>query len=338
MKRILRWTFILILLVLVAGAWMLLGPAGTGSGRKFLHVPTGHADKATVMDSLANTELLSHPRMFTLLSGALGVWDKLKPGRYEVSGKSLLGFVRDLRNGKQAPVKMVITKLRTKEDLARVAGKLLECDSSAVMDLLRDDKALAPLGLDSNTAMTAVIPNTYFFDWNTTPEKLFKRLAAERATFWTKERKAAARSIDLSPEQVYILASIIEEESNKNDEKPRIASVYLNRLHKPMRLSADPTVKFALRDFTLKRIYLKHIEASEASPYNTYKHEGLPPGPICTPSENTIDAVLNVESTNYLYFCARPDFSGYHAFAATAEEHMRNAKAYQKALDSLLVK
>jgi len=338
MKKILRWTFLFILLALVVGAWLLLGPAGTGTGRRFLHVPTAHTDRSTVLDSIDHTDLLSHPRVFSALASALGVWDKLKPGRYEVSGKSLLGFVRDLRNGRQTPVKMVITKLRTKEDLARVAGRLLECDSASVMSLLNDDKALAPLGLDSNTAMTAVIPDTYFFDWNTTPERLFKRLAAERTTFWNDDRKAAARAIDLSPEEVYILASIIEEESNKNDEKPRIASVYLNRLRKPMRLSADPTVKFALRDFTLKRIREKHIEEAAASPYNTYKHEGLPPGPICTPSEKTIDAVLHVEHTNYLFFCARPDFSGYHSFAATGEEHLRNARAYQKALDSLLVK
>lgn len=338
MKRIIRWSILLILLAVAAAAIFVMGPAGSGSGRRFLHVPTAHADKSTVMDSIQANSLLRHPRLFSMLSDALGVWDKLKPGRYEVSGNSLLGFIRDLRNGRQAQVKMVITKLRTKEDLARVTAKLFESDSAAMMDLLNDDKRLSPLGLDTNTAMTAVIPDTYFFNWNSTPSTIFQRLAAQRANFWTAERKGQAKELGLTTEQVYILASIIEEESNKNDEKPRIASVYLNRLRKPMRLSADPTVKFALKDFTLKRIREKHIAAAAASPYNTYLHDGLPPGPICTPSEKTIDAVLHAERTDYLYFCARPDFSGYHSFASTGEEHLRNAKAYQKALDSLLVK
>ena len=155
MKKIIRWSIITVLLAILAGAFILLGPAGSRSGRHFLHVPTSHADKGTVMDSIRSNSLLGHPSLFNLLANTFGIWDKLRPGRYEVSGNSLLGFLRDLRNGRQAPVKMVITKLRTKEDLARVAARLFECDSAAMMTLLNDEKALAPLGLDTNTAMTA---------------------------------------------------------------------------------------------------------------------------------------------------------------------------------------
>jgi UPF0755 protein len=339
MKKLLRWSSLFALVALLFISWALLGPASGGHGRQFLYIPTGHADKATVMDSLSHSGLLSHPGLFSALAGASGVWEKLKPGRYEVTpGMSLLGVVRMLRNGRQSQVRIVITKLRTKEDLARVAGKFLECDSTSVMQLLSNNDSLAQYGLDSNTVMTAVIPNTYLLNWNTSAPRLLKRMVGERNGFWTVERRRKAEKLGLRPEEVYILASIVEEESNKNDEKPRIASTYLNRLHKPMRLSADPTVKFALRDFTLKRIYLSHIDAAASSPYNTYKHAGLPPGPICTPSMKSIDAVLDAEKTDYLFFCARPDFSGYHDFASTEEQHFRNAKAYQHALDSLLIK
>jgi UPF0755 protein len=159
----------------------------------------------------------------------------------------------------------------------------------------------------------------------------------ESERFWNSSRLDQAAALGLTPQEIYILASIVEEETNDHDEKPLMASVYLNRLKKKMPLGADPTVKFAVGDFTIKRVTLKHISSSASSPYNTYKHKGLPPGPICTPSSKTIDAVLEGEETDYLFFCANPDFSGSHNFAASEKEHFENARKYRRALDSMKI-
>ena len=191
-------------------------------------------------------------------------------------------------------------------------------------------------GLDTNTVMTAIIPNTYNFLWNTSGRGIFKKLYDEQEIFWSEERRKKAAGLNLTPAQAYILASIVEEETNKEPDKGKIASVYLNRLETGMRLAADPTVKFAMRDFGLKRIYFKHLEFR--SPYNTYQNSGLPPGPICTPSSKTIDAVLNAPSTSYLFFVAKPDLNGYSNFASNYTEHKKYAKEYQQALDSLMIK
>ncbi len=182
--------------------------------------------------------------------------------------------------------------------------------------------------------MTIVIPNTYTFTWNTSLGKILKTLYTEEKKFWNNKRVQEAERIALSPQEVYTLASIVEEETNKQGDKGKIASVYLNRKRKGMRLAADPTIKFAMKNFELKRIYIKYL--NYPSPYNTYLNAGLPPGPICTPSIKTIDAVLNMPETNYLFFGARSDFSGYSDFATTYSEHLIYAKAYQQALDSLI--
>jgi UPF0755 protein len=260
----------------------------------------------------------------------------VKAGKYVIEkGASIYNVVRMLRSGRQTPVNLVMNKLRTKEDFAKKIGSSFEPDSAAVMALLNNNDSLVKYRLDTNTVMTAVIPNTYSILWNTSAPRIFKRLFEEHEAFWNAERKKKAAGLGLTPTQVYILASIVEEETNMEPDKGRIASVYLNRIETGMRLGADPTVKFAMKDFGLKRIYHKHL--AFPSPYNTYQNSGLPPGPICTPSPRTIDAVLNSPSTSYLYFVARPDFKGYSNFAATYEEHLRNAKAYQRALDSLIL-
>jgi UPF0755 protein len=181
--------------------------------------------------------------------------------------------------------------------------------------------------------MTAVFPNTYTYFWNSTPTQIFKKLFAEYKNVWNDERKQKAAGIGLTPTESYILASIIEEETNAKDEKDTMASVYRNRLKKSIRLGADPTVKFALRDFSLKRIYEKHLAV--VSPYNTYRNYGLPPGPICTPTLETLDEVLNSPETEYLYFVAKPDLSGRHLFAKNYNDHLKYAKQYRKTLDSL---
>ena len=335
------WRFLIVLLISAAIIFYLFNRSATAFSEKkaYFFIPSDSAQLSYVMENLEKKGILKSTQLFEWLAGRTDYATKVKPGKYKIDrGMSQAEVLRLLLSGKQEPVKFVINKFRTKEDFARFAARHLECDSLGIMQYLESPDSLRTYGLDSNTAMTMIIPNTYSFFWNTSVTKLFKKLYNEKEVFWNDDRRKKASQLGLTNEEVYILASIVEEETNKNDEKPIVASVYLNRLNKGMALGADPTIKFALKDFGLKRIRLKHIEASASSPYNTYRNKGLPPGPICTPSIKTIDAVLDAQKTAYLFFCARADFSGYHSFAANYEDHMRNANAYQKALDSLLIK
>jgi UPF0755 protein len=243
-----------------------------------------------------------------------------------------------LSSGRQAPVNLVITKLRTKEDLAQKLAANFETDSLTVISFLNNADSMKGFQLDSNYVMTAVIPNTYSILWNTPASKIFRKLFDEKEKFWNEERSKKAAALNMTPVQVYTMASIVEEETNKEQDKGNIASVYINRIASGQRLEADPTIKFALRNFGLKRIRNVHKEAAASSPYNTYYVKGLPPGPICTPSSKTIDAVLNAPVTDYLFFVARPDWSGLSNFTASYAEHMINAKNYQRFLDSVNIK
>lgn len=270
-----------------------------------------------------------------LIGGILSVDAHLKPGKFELKkGQNILSIIRQLRNNRQAETKLIVTKLRTKMDLARLIGKNFKADSTEVMQFLQSNDSLKAFGVDTNTAMTLVIPNTYSFYWNTPLHNIFKKLAAEKDAFWNNDnRKEKAAKLGYTPEQVYTLASIVEEETIRDDEKGNIASVYLNRLRIGMEMGADPTIKFALNDFSIKRILEKHLNVQ--SPYNTYRNIGLPPGPICTPSIVTIDATLNAPKTDYLFCCAKADFSGYHNFAATYAQHLKYADEYQQELNRI---
>ncbi len=336
-KRRRLFPVLLIIVITVAGfiGWQLFGPTINMPDGNFFHVKTG-SNFSVVRDSLVKKNIVEHIKMFDRLSKFLHYDRLVKPGKYKISdGMSLFGLVRMLRSGNQTPVNLVINKLRTKEDLAKKLGDNFEPDSDDVITFINNRDSLLKYNLNSNDVLTAIIPDTYTFTWNTTASKLFKRLYAAQQKFWNTKRNAAASSLGLDKKQVYILASIVEEETNKLGDKGKIASVYLNRFRRGMKLAADPTVKFAMQDFGLKRIYFKHL--SYQSPYNTYLYAGLPPGPICTPSIKTIDAVLNQPQTNYLFFVAKPDFSGYSNFAAGYEEHKKYAKAYQQALDSVIL-
>lgn len=337
MKKIL--VFILLAVLAIAGymAWLLLGPATAFEEKQFnLEIPTGSNYEA-VQELLEKGPVISHPNMFNLVAKQLGYPDKVKAGRYSIKkGSSLLSIIRKLRNGRQDPVNLVITKLRTREDFASLAGRKFEFDSASFHSYLNNNDSLRRFGLDSNTIMTGILPDTYTFFWNTTPSRVMQKILRTRDAFWTTDRLAKAKEKGFTPEQVVTIASIVEEETNKNDEKDTIASVYINRLNKGMKLGADPTVKFALRDFSLKRIYNKHLAVE--SPWNTYRVTGLPPGPICTPQKVTIDAVLNAPATNYLFFVARADFSGYHVFAENYTQHLVYAREYQQALDAYMQK
>ncbi|UYQ91082.1 endolytic transglycosylase MltG [Chitinophaga horti] len=303
------------------------------SDDKYFYVRTG-STYSDVLSGLEEQGIIRSRQGFDWVARGMDYPSRVKPGRYKVHrGMSNFELARMLRAGRQAPVKLVIRKLRTQNDFVRLVARNLEADSTALRALLNDDVYLRQYNLTPTTAMAAVMPDTYEFYWNTSASKVFDKLATEYKTFWTPSRKEKAASFDLSPVDVTILASIVDEETNATDEKPTIASVYYNRLRKGMLLQADPTVKFALQDFTLRRIRIVHTQHD--SPYNTYKYKGLPPGPICTPSEKSLDAVLNMQNTNYLYFCARLDKPGYHAFAATYSEHLLNAKKYQRRMDEL---
>lgn len=341
MLKKLLLAFVLLVASAAAVVFFLFFTSATSFSEKsrYFYIPSDNATKAWVLKELKDSSITERTGIFNLVAERSGFWTEIKPGRYEIKqGINIVQMVRLLKNGAQSPVRLVINKFRTKEDMAKRLGLLFEPDSLQFIQFMNSPDSLGTLGLDTNTAMTLVIPNTYSVFWNTGANKLYRKLFSESESFWNSDRLAKASKLGLTKEQAYILASIVEEESNKNDEKPVIASVYLNRLKKNMRLSADPTVKFALRDFGIKRIRFKHINESAGSPYNTYRNSGLPPGPICTPSIKTIDAVLDAAETDYLFFCARPDFSGYHAFASNEKDHFKNAIAYQKALDSLLLK
>lgn len=333
MKRILLILFLLVFLGTVAVAWVFLGSAtGFSSSKKALYIPSNNATKTTVMDSLRANKIITNETAFEFLSNRLNYWDRIRPGKYEFTkGTSLLTIVRTLRNGTQTPVKLSFSKIRTKEDLARLVGNRFESDSLDMINFLNSSDSLKAFNVSPEQALTLVLPDTYTYHWNTTPRKIYSKLADVAAGFWSKEREAKAAAQGLTKSEAYTIASIVEEETNASAEKGTVASVYMNRVEKGMPLQADPTIKFALKDFTLKRIYEKHLAV--ASPYNTYRVKGLPPGPICTPSRKTIDAVLNAPKTNYLFFVASPAFDGTHVFSTTYTEHLQKAKAYQQELD-----
>lgn len=339
MKKISRYIIFIILLLAVICVWLVFGPATAFDAKsKYIFVRDTGNIQQQVMKQIDTGHIVRFSSVFDLVASNTGVWQRLKPGRFEVKkGENIVDIVRTLRNNSQSPVKFTIIKLRLKEDLARQIGKNFSTDSATAIYFLDNNDSLKPLGVDSNTVFTLIIPDTYLIKWNTPLKNILKKIKSESENFWNKNgRLQKAQQLDLTPLQVYTIASIIEEETNKNDEKGSIASVYINRLNKGMPLQADPTIKYALRDFSIKRIYYDYLKVE--SPYNTYKNKGLPPGPVCTPSQATIDAVLDAPKTDYLYFVAKSDFSGYHHFSNNFAEHEQYAKAYQKALDSLIAK
>lgn len=332
-KKLVLGLLVLILLAAAFIGWRFFMPnTAFGEKSKFLYIRTGHATYPELLKTIEDSNFVKNPGSFDMLAKRLDLPERVKAGRYEIKkGMSLVTIVRMLRNGTQSPVKLVITKLRTKEDLASLMGRKLECDSAAAISYMNNLDSIKKYDVDTSNFMTVIFPNTYIYFWNTTPSEVFEKLVAERNKVWNAERVLQAKQHGLTPQTAYILASIVEEETLAKDEKGTMASVYLNRVNKRMPLQADPTVKFALRNFALKRVYLKHLAVE--SPYNTYRNSGLPPGPICTPSLQTLDAVLQSPQTNYLYFVAKSDFSGRHVFSETYEEHLKHRKEFQQAQD-----
>jgi UPF0755 protein len=297
-----------------------------------------HEGLSQLADSLVAKKIIFEKTSFLLFAKALKVEDKIKDGRFLVKKKtSVLDLIRMLRNNQQATVKLVLNKVRTKGELAKLIAKTFDKDSAAVMTFLSSNDSLQSFDTDTTQLFTLLIPNTYEYYWSSSMAQILSKLQKAQIHFWSQNNRVQkVAMIGMSQNEIYTLASIVEEETNFDSDKSLIASVYQNRLEKQMPLQACPTIKYAMQDFTITRIYEKYL--SNASPYNTYRIKGLPPGPICTPAAKTIDIVLDAPKTDYIYFVAKADFSGYHHFSNNYAEHDRYAKEYQKKLDEYQAK
>ncbi|MEE4177148.1 MAG: endolytic transglycosylase MltG [Bacteroides sp.] len=297
----------------------------------YLYIPTGSTFE-DVKGILLSEEMIQNEKTFEWVAEKKNYPNRVLPGRYKIfndMGNNEL--VNLLRSGAQEPVNVTFNNIRTREQLAGVISSYLEADSLSILELLNDEAVMQEYGLNRETAMLLFIPDTYEFFWNTSARQLLDRMHREYDAFWNTRRRRQAERIGMSPVEVGIMASIVRQETSKPDEMQRIAGVYVNRIQRNIPLQADPTIVFAVGDFSLNRVLHRHLEID--SPYNTYKNTGLPPGPISLPEPHIIDAVLNFEDHEYVFFCARDDFSGYHAFAKTYAEHLANARRYQRALN-----
>jgi len=308
-------------------------PNVTIKGEKdaYLYIRTGSNYK-DVLETLQKKHYVKDTASFNWLAKKMGYTKNVKPGRYLIEYKmNNRKLITALRAGIQKPVKLVFHNVRTTPQLASVISRQIEADSVSLIKILNSKSQAENYGFTKDAFIAMFIPNTYEYYWNTSAEEFCERMLKEYKKFWNETRREKATEIDYNPVEITTIASIVEEETQYNPEKPIIAGVYINRLKRGMALQADPTVKYAVGDFTIKRVLDKHT--AFLSPYNTYRQPGLPPGPICIPSITTINAVLNYQRHEYIYFCAKDDFSGSHAFAKTLQQHNINANAYRKALN-----
>ena len=286
-----------------------------------------------VLDSLRKHEIIQDYKAFDWVAKRKKYAQSIKPGKYLLDkGLNTNEILNMLRSGNQQPVQVTFNNLRFISELAGAVSKYIQPDSVELLKKFTDPATFEKYGFTESTFHCMFIPNTYEFYWTTTADQFLERMSMEYKHFWNEERRNKATELGLTPEEVMTVASIVQEESNKKDEKPIIAGLYLNRIKRGMPLQADPTVKFALGNFRIKRVLKSHLEVE--SPYNTYKYPGLPPGPINFPEIGSINAVLNAAKTPYIYMCAREDFSGYHNFAKTLSAHNENARKYREALDA----
>lgn len=298
---------------------------------KLLYISTKSANSAKLLAQLADDSIVNNIGRFKILARQRGYLAAIKPGRYRIkAGTSLYELVNQLRNGEQEPVNLVINKLRLPQDLARLLARQLETDSITALAALQDgDTSLA------NNKLYQIIPNTYSVLWTQPVQKVVARLTADYAKWWRQNNRIEkAKALGFTPDQVYTIASIVEEETNLAADRGKVASVYLNRLRLGMPLQADPTIRFALQNFVMNRILFVHLKTPSA--YNTYQHTGLPPGPICTPQPATIDAVLDAPKTDFIFFVANPDLRGGSTFTTNLADHNRAANVYQDSLSAFL--
>jgi len=341
-KKFPQWlkiTLGLLLFIAAIVAWKgyqtFLGPSVTDA-QPYFYVYTNDT-YPDVLRRMRTDKIVKDADQFNTVAKAMNYPEKINPGKYKLTpGMNNRTLVGNLRGGYQEPVKLRFSNIRLKEDLAGVLAKNFQADSAQFSAFLNNEAVAEQYGFTSDNFYTMFIPNTYELYWNTSPDKVIERLHEEYTKFWTPERLEKAKALNLTPQQVSILASIVRGEALHNDEMPMIAELYLNRLKKGMLLQADPTVIYANNDFTIRRVLNKHLTID--NPYNTYRYKGLPPGPINMPPIVAIDAVLNPAKHDYIYMCAKEDFSGYHAFAETMSEHLVNARKFQKALDDRNIK
>jgi len=310
----------------------------TPNNNEAVFIPSG-ASLNEVANLLENNNQIKDRASFIWTAEKMNYKDQMvKGGKYEIhSGWSNRDLVTQLRSGNQTPVKVTFNNVRFLYELAPKIAEQLEFTEDEFLSALADTANINALGYTPETLISMFIPNTYEMYWNTDAKSFIKRMELEHKKFWSKnDRVRKAREKGMSPLQVYTLASIVEKETQKNDEKPRLAGVYVNRLKRGIPLQADPTVVFANGDFGIRRVLYKHLEKD--SPYNTYINKGLPPGPIYMPNIQSIDAVLNCEDHQYLFFCAKTDGSGYHTYAKTLAEHNRNAAKFHSYLNGRKIK
>jgi UPF0755 protein len=335
-KKFLAYLSLLIAIVLLAGAFFIYkslygNVIKTEQENVTLYIATGSSYKS-VLDTLYSNLDIKNPKVLEWVAEKKKYPALIKPGRYVIdSDISYVGMINLLRSGRQNPVKVTFNNVRSINQIAGKIGKQIEADSAQLISFFSDESNFSSDGFKSETIISLFIPDTYELYWNTDSRELYQRMLSEYKKFWNEERLKKAEEKNLSPDEVSILASIIDDEVAKKDEKPRIAGVYLNRLKRGIPLQACPTIKFAMNDFTITRVLKKHLVIE--SPYNTYRHNGFPPGPIGCPSKDGLDAVLNAEKHDYLFFAAKADFSGYHNFSRTLSEHNRYAALYQKELN-----
>lgn len=334
MKKIIRIGFILLLLAFFAGGtayYFIYWPNTQVKDKGIIYIQKGDSFE-TVLATLQSKGYVEN--VYTLRKVA--DWKKypayIKSGRYRIqNGMSNNALVNLLRSGNQEAVNFTFHNVRTFQQLAGLVSHQLEMDSLTFLQTVQNPEISRELGFSQENFKAMFIPNTYQLYWNITPRDFVYKIAGEYKKFWNTARREKAAQAGLSPEEVIILASIVEEETIKPEEYPIIAGVYINRLKKDIPLAACPTLKYAWGDFTLQRILTKHTEID--SPYNTYKYLGLPPGPVRLPSIPVIDAVLNYQKHDYLFFCAKSDFSGGHHFSRTLRQHNQYARQYHEALN-----
>lgn len=303
----------------------------TGGENTILYIPEG-STYVQAMDTVKAHFLIPDPKVFNWIAEKKNYPALVKPGRYIIdTDLSYTGLINLLRSGRQTPVNVTFNNIRTLNDLAGKIGKQIDADSVQLINFLMDPDNYTKDGFTRETVISVFIPNTYQLFWNTDAEGFYSRMYREYIRFWNEDRQAKAKAKNLTQIEVSILASIIDDEVAKPEEKPKIAGVYLNRLKRGIPLQACPTIKFALNDWTITRVLKAYLEVD--SPYNTYKHYGFPPGPIGCATIEGIDAVLNAEKHDYLFFAAKADFSGYHNFSRTLSEHNRYAAEYQRELN-----
>ena len=343
-KKSTGWIWVLLCLMAAAGAgvWWVYRSGFDVAGPVYIYI-----DEDDTVDSIARkTEEVAKPeemRVFHLYAGLLNLKDKIRTGRYEVRPDlTMLNYIRDIRNHNEKPIMLVVPSTRTMDQMAGKLAHQLMADSLSILQYLQNETNIQSLGYTKESLPGLFMPNTYEVYWDVSIPKLMERMQKENAVFWNTDRTAKLQEVsqyagqEMTKEKVVTLAAIVDSETANNGEKPTIAALYMNRLRKQMALQSDPTVIYAVGDFTIRRVLHEHLKVE--SPYNTYRNIGLPPGPIRVPSIAGIDAVLNHDRNDYIYMCAKEDFSGTHNYAVSYGEHQRNAARYVRALNERGIK